>query len=40
MAYKMRLLDKTEAVHIEMPYIMGNINTSLILNYGWLGVIK
>jgi len=23
-----------------MPYLMGNISSSKILNYGWLGVLK
>ena len=40
MAYKIRLLDQTRAFHIYMPYLMGNIRASLILNYGWLYVIK
>ena len=40
MAYKMRLLDKMGTFNIQMPYLTGNISSSKILNYGWLGVLK
>jgi len=40
MAYKMRLLDKTGAFHIQMPHLTGNISASSILNNGWLGGIN